>query len=68
MFGRHGKLSPYYIGPFEVLDRVGDVAYKLASPSELSKVHNVFHVSLLKKYVPDPNNVIEYEPLQVHKT
>ena len=66
-FGRHGKLSPRYIGPFEILNRVGDVAYELALPPELSKVHNVFHISPLKKFVPDPNNVIKYEPLQVHE-
>ena len=62
-FGRHGKLSPRYIGPFEILNRVGDVAYELALPSDLSKVHNIFHVSLLRKFVPDPNSVIKYEPL-----
>ena len=62
-FGKHGKLSPCCIGPFEVLSRIEDVAYKLALPPKLSKVHNVFHISLLRKYVPDLNNVVEYEPL-----
>ena len=57
-FGRHGKLSPRYIGPFEISNRVGDVAYELALPLDLSKVHNVFHVSLRKKFVPDPNNMV----------
>ena len=48
-FGKRGKLSPRYIGPFEVLKRVGEVAYELALPPGLSGVHLVFHVSMLKK-------------------
>ena len=47
-FGIKGKLSPRYIGPFEILDRVGEVSYRLALPPQLSHVHNVFHVSLLR--------------------
>ena len=49
-FGKRGKLSPRYIGPFEVLKRVGEVAYELALPPGLSGVHLVFHVSMLKRY------------------
>ena len=52
-FGKQGKLSPRYIGPFEILERVGTVAYRLALPSSLSGVHEVFHVSMLRKYTPD---------------
>nr|GFB97218.1 putative reverse transcriptase domain-containing protein [Tanacetum cinerariifolium] len=48
-FGKRGKLNLRYVGPFKVLERVGDVAYKLELPEELSRVHNTFHVSNLKK-------------------
>ena len=54
-FGKKGKLAPRYIGLFEILDRVGMVAYWLALPSNLSQVHPVFHVSMLKKYISDPS-------------
>ncbi|GKV48743.1 hypothetical protein SLEP1_g55542 [Rubroshorea leprosula] len=64
-FGLKGKLSPRYIGPFEILKRVGEVAYKIALPPKLSNVHNVFHVSVLRKYEPDPSHVINYEPLEL---
>ena len=66
-FGKKGKLSPRYIGPFEILERVGNVAYGLALPPELASVHNVFHVSMLKKYVPDPSHVLNHEPIEVHE-
>ena len=59
-FGRRGKFSPRYIGPFQVLERKGEVAYKITLPLELSQVHLVFHVSMLRKYVPDPSHVVEY--------
>ena len=51
-FGKRGKLLPRYIRPFEVLKRVGTVAYRLAVPPSLSSVHVVFHVSMLRKYTP----------------
>ncbi|GJS23676.1 putative reverse transcriptase domain-containing protein, partial [Tanacetum coccineum] len=52
-FGKQGKLNPRFVGPFKVIKRVGDVAYKLELPEELSRVHNTFHVSNLKKYHAD---------------
>ena len=58
-FGKQGKLSPRYIGPFEILERVGTVAYRLALPQSLSGVHAVFHVSMLQKYTPDPTHVVD---------
>ena len=62
-----GKLTPRYIGPFLILDRVGPCAYRLALPPSLAGVHNVFHVSQLRRYVPDPSHVLEAEPLQVER-
>ena len=49
-FGKKGKLSPRFIDPYEVLERIGPMAYRLALPPELSKLHDVFHVSRLQKY------------------
>ncbi|KAL5566309.1 hypothetical protein UlMin_029473 [Ulmus minor] len=66
-FGKKGKLSPRYIRPFEILERIGKVAYKLALPPELSTVYNVFHVSMLWKYVLDPSHVLENEPIKVQE-
>ncbi|XP_062085358.1 uncharacterized protein LOC133791445 [Humulus lupulus] len=62
-FGKRGKLSPRYVRPFEILDRVDNVAYRVAVPPSLSGVHNVFHVSQLRKYVSDPSHELSYETL-----
>nr|GEW10843.1 retrotransposon protein, putative, Ty3-gypsy subclass [Tanacetum cinerariifolium] len=59
-FGLKGKLSPPFIGPFEILDRVGEVSYRLALPPQLSHVHNVFHESLLRGYNYHPYHVVQY--------
>ena len=64
-FGRGGKLSPRYIGPFYIIERVGEVAYRLALPPQLSGVHDVFHVSMLRKYEPDPSHVLEWSDLDL---
>jgi hypothetical protein len=65
-FGKKGKLNPCYIGPFEILERVCPVAYHLALPLGLANIHDVFHVSMLRKYVSNHFHVIRYEPLQLH--
>ena len=64
-FGKRGKLSPRYIEPFVVLERVGTVTYRLAFPLTLSSVHVVFHVSMLRKYTPDPTRVVDWGELVV---
>ncbi|XP_070032458.1 uncharacterized protein [Nicotiana tomentosiformis] len=66
-FGKNGKLSPMYIGPFEILERVGEVAYRLALPPTLSAVHLVFHVSMLQKYYRDPSQVLDFSSVQLEK-
>ncbi|GAV58557.1 Chromo domain-containing protein [Cephalotus follicularis] len=66
-FGKKGKLSPRYIGPYEILERIGEVAYRLALTPSLSHVQNVFHVSLLRKYMANPSHVLRTEPIQVHE-
>src|SRR5688572_11581716 len=57
-FRKKGKLSPRFTGPYEILERVGEVAYKLALPPSLSAVHPVYHVSMLREYVSDDSHVI----------
>ena len=64
-FGKKGKLSPRFIGPFEILSRVGEVAYKLALPPSLSAVHPVFHVSMLWKYISDESHVISLDSVEL---
>ena len=64
-FGRGGKLSPRFIGPFDILERIGDVAYRLALPPQISRVHDVFHVSMLRKYEPDPSHILEWNGLEL---
>ena len=57
--GKRGKLAPRYIGPFEILKRVGTVAYRLTLPPSLSGVHEVFHVSIPRKYTSNPAHVVD---------
>ena len=59
------KLTPRFIGPFKILQRVGPVAYQVALPPSLSNLHSVFHVSQLRKYVHDPSHVIELDDVHV---
>ena len=64
-FGRKGKLSPRFVGPFEILKRIGKVAYELALPPSLSSIHGVFYVSMLRKYISEPSHVLSYESLDL---
>ena len=64
-FGKRGKLAPRYIGPFEVLERVGTIAFRLALPPSLSSVHEAFHVSMLQKYTPDLAHVVDWGEITV---
>ena len=64
-FAKKGKLSPRFIRPFEIIERIGEVAYWLALLLALSRVHDVFHVSMLKKYVHDSSHIFSYKSLDV---
>ena len=64
-FGKRGKLSPRFIGPFEILERVGTVAYLLALPPIMTGVHEVFHFSMLPEYTLDPAHVVDWGQIEV---
>ncbi|GJX60305.1 hypothetical protein Tco_0291695, partial [Tanacetum coccineum] len=67
-FGKKGKLAPRYVGPFEILERIGLVAYRLRLPEELNSVHDTFHVSNLKKCLADANLHVPLDEIKVDKT
>ncbi|GJR43424.1 putative reverse transcriptase domain-containing protein [Tanacetum coccineum] len=67
-FGKKGKLAPRYVGPFEILERIGLVAYRLRLPEELNSVHDTFHVSNLKKCLADANLHVPLDEIKVEKT
>ena len=64
-FGKKGKLSTRFIGPYEVIEKVGLVAYRLALPPELENIHNVFHVSMLRRYRSKPSHVVSSEVIEL---
>ncbi|GJY75091.1 hypothetical protein Tco_0479522 [Tanacetum coccineum] len=67
-FGKKGKLAPRYVGPFEILERIGLVAYRLRLPEELNSVHDTFHVSNLKKCLADASLHVPLDEIKVDKT
>ncbi|GJU46171.1 putative reverse transcriptase domain-containing protein [Tanacetum coccineum] len=67
-FGKKGKLSPRFVGPFEILERIGSMAYRLRLPEKLSSVHDTFHVSNLKKCLADANLHVPLNEIKVNKT
>ncbi|GKD48342.1 putative reverse transcriptase domain-containing protein [Tanacetum coccineum] len=67
-FGKKGKLAPRYVGPFEILERIGPVAYRLRLPMELSEVHDTFHVSNLKKCLADATLHVPLDEIKIDKT
>ena len=64
-FGKCEKLSPRFIGPFEILERIGVVVYRLDLLPNMLGVHEVFHVSMLRKYTPDPAHVVDWGQIEV---
>ena len=63
-FGKKGKLNPRFIGPYEVIEKLGPMANRLALPPELENIHNVFHVSMLQRYRSDPSHVVSSETIE----
>ncbi|XP_022007315.1 uncharacterized protein LOC110906500 [Helianthus annuus] len=64
-FGKRGKLNPRYVGPFKILQRIGKVAYKIELPAELGNIHDVFHVSQLKKGLSDETLILPFQELKI---
>jgi len=62
---KKAKLAPRFVGPFQIIKRIGSSAYRLALPSKLLGIHDVFHISMLKKCLLDPHQVISWENLQL---
>ena len=64
-FGNKGKLSPRYIGPYDIIERIGPLAYRLALPPELARIHNVFHVSMLRRYISDLTHMLKESEVEI---
>ena len=66
-FGKNDKLSPRFIGPYEVIKKVSPVAYIISLPLELEKIHNVFHVSMLRRYRSNPSHIVSSETIELRQ-
>ena len=64
-FEKKEKLSPRYMGPYDIVERIGVVVYRLRLPPELARIHDVFHVSLLRKYMANPSHVLRDQPVEL---
>ena len=64
-FRKNGKLSPRFISPYDVIEKVGLVAYRLTLPPDLEKIHSAFHVSMLRGYRSDPSHVVSSETIEL---
>ena len=64
-FGKRGKLSSRFIGPFKILERIGTIAYRLALPPSMSGIHEVFHISMLRRYTPDLTHEVDWGQIEV---
>ena len=67
IFGKRRKLSSRFISPYDILERIGPMTYRLALPQELAKLHDVFHVSMLRKYSLDESHILPVQEVQVHQ-
>ncbi|XP_059312858.1 uncharacterized protein LOC132064020 [Lycium ferocissimum] len=65
--GDKGKLSPRFIGPYEIVRKIGTVAYELKLPSDMAMVHPLFHISMLRLYKPDPSHVLNPEEIEINE-
>ena len=66
-FGKREKLNPHYVGPFEVQEKIRPIAYRLVLTLEFANIHDVFYVSILRKYVVDPTHALEQTPIELEK-
>lgn len=64
-FEKKGKLSPRYVGPFKILERIGNLTYRMKLPPKLAQVYDVFHVSMLRKYEIDPVHVLNFDEVEI---
>ena len=64
-YGKGYKLAPQFVGPFEIMEWIAPVSYRLALPPSISRIHNVFHISVLRKYIPDIAHVFDWKNLQI---
>ena len=67
-FGKRGKLNPRYIGPFKIIERIRPVAYRFELTPELVNVHDVFHVSMLRRYILYPSHILIQPSIEIKKT